>query len=66
MRDRLKNENSKSLTLLTPVPWHNVVIIINVQSPLCFEHLEQKLNRDIEDKSSGRLTVERRPAPLMW
>lgn len=39
--------------------------MINAQSLVCSQHLEQQLNRDIEDKSSGRLTVERRPALLM-
>lgn len=64
-RDRFKNEKSKRLSHLSPVPWRNVVLMINARSLVCFQHLEQRLNRDIEDKSSERLTVERHPAPLM-
>lgn len=63
-RDGFKNENSKRLSHLSPVPWRNVVLMINAQSLVCFQHLEQQLNRDIEDKSSVE-TVERHPAPLM-
>ena len=49
-----------------PAPWHSVILMINVRSPVCFQHLEQQLNRDTEDKPSGRVTAERHPAPLMW
>lgn len=48
-----------------PAPWHSVILMINVRSPVCFRHLEQQLNRDTEDKPSVRVTAERRPAPLM-
>ena len=65
-RDRFKCENRKrGWHTLMPAPWHSVILMINVRSPVCFQHLEQQLNRDTEDKPSGRVTAERRPAPLM-
>lgn len=44
--------------------WRDVVLMINARPLVRSQHLEQQLNRDIEDKSSGRVTVERRLAPL--
>lgn len=60
-----KNENSERLSHLTPVPRRSVVLMMNAQSPLRSQHVEQQLDGGIEDKSSGRLTVESCPFPFM-
>lgn len=43
-RDRFENENSKKLTNLIPVPQLGVVLIINFQALVGFQHLQRKRN----------------------
>lgn len=50
-RDRFENENSKRPTNLMPVPQLGVVLIINFQALVGFQHLERERN-------SGRVIRE--------